>query len=225
MSTLFIVGTPLGNLLDISPRALQTLRDVDVIACEDTRVTKKLLKHYGITTPTESYHARSHAAKTEKILKYLAGEKNVALVSDAGTPAISDPGALLVSRAAALPGVRIVPIPGPSAVAAALSASGLPASEFLFLGFLPHKKGREKLFAEIADSRRTVVFYESPHRFTKALDSLATILSEGRRVVVARELSKIFEEIISGSAAEVRSFFAEHSDKIRGEFVVMVSGR
>ncbi|PIP72978.1 MAG: 16S rRNA (cytidine(1402)-2'-O)-methyltransferase [Candidatus Lloydbacteria bacterium CG22_combo_CG10-13_8_21_14_all_47_15] len=226
MSTLYIVATPIGNLEDISPRALETLRAVDLVVCEDTRVTKKLLKHYGITTLTESYHARSSPAKIEKIVNYMKEGKDIALVSDAGTPAISDPGALLVSRATEALGehLLVVPIPGPSAVTAALSASGLPASEFLFLGFLPHKKGRAKLFSEITASMRTVVFYESPHRILKTLGSLAEALSPVRRVVIARELTKIFEEVVSGSPAAVASFFMDNPDKVRGEFVVMVSG-
>lgn len=226
--TLFIVATPIGNLEDISLRALRVLREADMILCEDTRVTKKLLAKYEIVKPVESYHAHSEISKIEKAVALLQDGKNLALVSDAGTPAISDPGVLLVQKVRERFGneARVVPIPGPSAVVAALSASGLPSSDFLFLGFLPHKKGRETLFKEIAASRRTVVFYESPHRITKALASLGAVLGgQGARVVVvARELTKIHEEFIRGSSEEVADYFTKNPEKIRGEFVVMVAG-
>ncbi len=230
MSTLYIVATPIGNLEDITLRALYVLREVDIILCEDTRVTKKLLDKYEINTPTMSYHAHSKLSKVEKIFELLEGEKNIALVSDAGTPTISDPGVLLVSqikeklvKSGSLQ-VDIVPIPGPSAVVAALSASGLPSSDFLFLGFLPHKKGRETLFKEITESKRTVVFYESPHRILKALDSLMEHLGSKRKVVVARELTKIHEQIISGNPKELLTYFESNPGKVRGEFVVVVEG-
>lgn len=228
--TLFIVATPIGNLEDISLRALRVLREVDMVLCEDTRVTKKLLTKYEILTPTESYHAHSEKSKVGKVIRLLEEGKNLALVSDAGTPAISDPGVLLVQQIREHFGgeARIVPLPGPSAVVTALSASGLPSSDFLFLGFLPHKKGRETLFKEIVASRRTVVFYESPHRIEKTLASLALVLvNDGvlvRKVVVARELTKIHEEFVCGSAEEVVDYFKKNPDKIRGEFIVIVSG-
>lgn len=224
MSVLYILATPIGNLEDITLRALRVLREVDYILCEDTRVTRKLLQKYGIETRTISYHAQSTSAKTEQILRLLEEGKNLALVSDSGTPAISDPGVLLIAQARERLGdsVSVVPIPGPSALVAALSASGLPSSEFLFLGFLPHKKGRETLFREVAQSRRTVVFYESPHRVLKTLEWLVTVLDANRRVVVARELTKIYEEIISGTGAEALAHFSEHSEKVRGEFVLVV---
>jgi 16S rRNA (cytidine1402-2'-O)-methyltransferase len=234
MNKLYIVATPIGNLEDISPRALRALTDADTILCEDTRVTKKLLQKYEINTPTMSYHSHSKLSKVEKIFTQIREGKTLALVSDAGTPAISDPGSLLISqvRDEFADDIQIIPIPGPSALTTALSASGLPSSEFLFLGFLPHKKGRETLFKEIACSKRTVVFYESPHRIIKTLNSLKTHLEVGvpnnqrsRKVVIARELTKIFEQIISGTADKLLKYFEENQDKIKGEFVVMVSGK
>lgn len=224
MATLYIVATPIGNLDDITLRALHVLKGVDVILCEDTRVTGKLLKRYEIDKPLISYHAQSRLSKIDKIVTLLEGGNDLALVSDAGTPTISDPGCLLVAevRARLGPSVTVVPIPGASAVLAALSASGFPSSEFLFLGFLPHKKGRETLFREIASSHRTIVFYESPHRMAKALASLAEHCQPERRIVIGRELTKMFEEIVTGTLAEVVQYFHDHPDHIRGEFVVVV---
>ena len=232
MATLYIVATPIGNLEDITLRAIRVLKEVDVVLCEDTRVTAKLLQKYDIKTPTLSYHSHSKLSKVEKIFSLLLEGKNLALVSDAGTPAISDPGSLLVSQIrerisgvnGQISNASIVPIPGPSAAIAALSASGFPSSDFLFLGFLPHKKGRETLFKEIAESKRTVVFYESPHRIIKALTSLKEHL-KNRKIAVARELTKIHEEFLSGTAEEVIEYFNANKEKIRGEFVVMVSGK
>ena len=224
MPTLYIVATPIGNLEDITLRALRVLKEVDVILCEDTRTTQKLLQKYEITTPTLSYHSHSGLAKVEKIFELLEQGKNLALVSDAGTPTISDPGVLLVSQIKKKFGgtVTIVPIPGPSAVIAALSASGLPSSDFLFLGFLPHKKGRETLFKEIASSKRTTVFYESPHRILKTLESLKKHLGDKRTIVIGRELTKIYEEMVTGTAEEILGYFEKNKDKVKGEFVVMV---
>lgn len=227
MPTLSIVATPIGNLEDITLRALRVLKEADLVLCEDTRMTGKLLQKYDIKTPTMSYHAHSKLAKVDKIFALLEEGKNLALVSDAGTPCISDPGVLLVAQARARFGdtVTVSPIPGPSAVIAALSASGLPSSDFLFLGFLPHKKGRETLFKEIAASARTVAFYESPHRIEKALDSLERFCGSERHVVVARELTKVHEELVSGTAEEACAYFKKHPYKVRGEFVVMVTPR
>lgn len=236
MPTLYIVATPIGNLEDITLRAIRVLKEVDLILCEDTRVTKRLLDKYEIKTPTMSYHAQSKLAKVEKIFGLLAEGKNLALVSDAGTPTISDPGCLLVaqirerfmSRRRLDIEVHIVPIPGPSAVLSALSVSGFPTSEFLFLGFLPHKKGRETLFKEMAVAKRTVVFYESPHRIMKTLASLKNHLGVGppsdvkRRIMIARELTKIYEETVIGEPEEVLMHFIQHPDRVRGEFVVVV---
>jgi 16S rRNA (cytidine1402-2'-O)-methyltransferase len=164
--TLFIIGTPIGNLEDITLRAIRVLKEVDLVLCEDTRVTKRLLSKYEIKTPTMSYHAQSKLSKVEKIFALLEEGKSLALVSDAGTPCISDPGVLLVSQVLEKFGdtVTVVPIPGPSALITALSAAGVSVAEFTFLGFLPHKKGRETLFKEIAESKRVMAFYESPHR-------------------------------------------------------------
>lgn len=225
MSNLYIVATPIGNLDDITYRAIETLKSVDVILCEDTRVTRKLLDRYEISKPTISYHSQSKLSKTDHIIELLREGKSLALVSDAGTPTISDPGVVLVERIREVLGgeVRIIPIPGPSAFIAALSASGLPTHEFTFLGFLPHKKGRQTLFNEIAESKRTVVFYESPHRFTKALESLCVLISPDRKISVARELTKIFEEIKVGTVLEVLRYYTDNADKVRGEFVVVVS--
>lgn len=235
MATLYIVGTPIGNLEDITLRALRVLKDVDLVLCEDTRVTKRLLSKYEISTPTMSYHAQSKLAKVDKILSLLVEGKNLALVSDAGTPCISDPGMLLVSQVRAhfkvgplgspRPdlSVSIVPIPGPSALVTALSALGISVAEFTFLGFLPHKKGRETLFKEIAESTRVMAFYESPHRIEKALESLEKFCGSERGVIVARELTKIYEEFVRGTAAEVRAHFVQNPDRLRGEFVVVVS--
>lgn len=231
MATLYIVGTPIGNLEDITLRALRVLKEVDLILCEDTRVTKRLLSKYEISTQTMSYHAQSKLAKVDKILGLLEDGKNLALVSDAGTPCISDPGMLLVSQILAskvkgqLSNVSIVPIPGPSALVTALSASGISVAEFTFLGFLPHKKGRETLFKEIAESKCVMAFYESPHRIEKTLESLEKFCGAGRKIIIARELTKIYEEFVRGTVVEVKEHFTKNPDRLRGEFVVIVEGR
>lgn len=226
MATLFVVGTPIGNLEDVTLRALRVLKEVDLILCEDTRVTKRLLLKYEIETPTMSYHAQSKLAKADKILALLEEGKNLALVSDAGTPCISDPGSLLIAQIRERFGndVPVVPIPGPSALVTALSASGISVAEFTFLGFLPHKKGRETLFKEIANSSRVMAFYESTHRIEKALESLEKFCGSERRIIVAREITKIYEEFVRGTTGEVRNHFTQNSDRVRGEFVVIVEG-
>lgn len=233
MATFSIVSTPIGNLEDITLRALKVLGSAAIILCEDTRVTRRLLSRHGLKTPTLSYHAHSGPGRMKEITALLSQGKNVALVTDAGTPGIADPGAELVAmlREALREGiaagqVKIESIPGPSALTAALSIAGLTGSDFTFLGFLPHKKGRETLFKEIAASGRTIVFYESPHRILKTLNSLEEHLgqSSGKKVVVCRELTKVFEEVVSGTAAEVKEYFEARPDKVRGEFVVIVSG-
>lgn len=224
MATLYVIGTPIGNLEDITLRALRVLKEVDLVLCEDTRMTARLFSKYEITTPKMSYHAQSKLSKSDKILALLEEGKNLALVSDAGTPCISDPGALLLAQVREKFGdaVAIVPIPGPSALITALSAAGISVAEFTFLGFLPHKKGRETLFKEIAASSRVMVFYESPHRIEKALESLEKFCGVERGVIVARELTKIHEEFVRGTAAEVRAHFTKNPDRVRGEFVVIV---
>lgn len=230
MATLSIVGTPIGNLEDITLRALKVLQSADLVLCEDTRQTSRLLARHEIKVTTMSYHAHSKLAKVDKIIELLKDGKNLALVSDAGTPGVSDPGSELVARVRqelaaeiAVGSIKIVSIPGPSALTAALSIAGAPCADFTFLGFLPHKKGRETLFTEIASAERTMVFYESPHRIMKSLESLAKHLGTGKQVTVCRELTKIFEEVVSGASAEVLAYFQAHADKVRGEFVVIVS--
>lgn len=227
MATLYIIGTPIGNLEDITLRALRVLKEVDLVLCEDTRVTKRLLSKYNISTPTLSYHAQSKLSKTEKIFALLEEGKNLALVSDAGTPCISDPGSLLVAQVLEKfdDTVSIIPIPGTSALVTALSVAGISVAEFIFLGFLPHKKGRETLFKEITESKRVMVFYESTHRIKKALESLEKFCGSERHIIVARELTKIYEEFARGTIAEVRAHFTKNPDRVRGEFVVMVAGR
>jgi 16S rRNA (cytidine1402-2'-O)-methyltransferase len=226
----YVVGTPIGNMEDITYRAVRILSEADLVLCEDTRVTKNLLNKYNIKTATFSYPsdnlkpaADNSNPKVEKIFEQIREGKTLALVSDAGTPTISDPGSILVSKIKEnFSEIEVIAIPGPSAVISALSISGLPASDFNFLGFLPHKKGRETLFKEIVGSNRTVVFYESPHRILKALVSLEKFVPE-RKIVIARELTKVFEQIVSGLPAEVSKYFTDNPDKVRGEFVVLVS--
>lgn len=232
MNNFYIIGTPIGNLEDISLRALRILKEADFVLCEDTRVTKRLLAKYKIMTPTLSYHSFSGTFKTQKILDLLAEEKNLALVSDAGTPTISDPGFQLVAQIREKFGdkIKIIPIPGASALITALSASGLPADQFLFLGFLPHKKGKQTLLKEIINSKRTAVFYESPHRVLKTLKMLKTQLDEvnqiqTRKIVVAKELTKVHEQIIFGNITELISYFEKNPDKIKGEFVFVVQNK
>jgi 16S rRNA (cytidine1402-2'-O)-methyltransferase len=199
------------------------LGEVDLILCEDTRETGKLFNKYNIKKPTMSYHAQSKLGKTDKIFALLEEGKDLALVSDAGTPGISDPGAMLVSKIKTeLPDVQVIPIPGATAVITALSASGLPTHEFTFLGFLPHKKGRETLFKEIAESKRTMVFYESPHRILKTLESLNKFCPD-KKVCIARELTKIYEEFKNGSANELLEYLTQNPVKQKGEFTVLVS--
>lgn len=223
--TLYIVPTPIGNLEDITLRALRILKTVDLILCENTSVTQKLLSHYEIDTSTSLFFAQTKLKNLEKILSLLEDGKQIALVSDAGTPTISDPGVLLVSSVKkTLPDVTVVALPGASALITALASSGISSAQFTFLGFLPHKKGRETMFKEIKDSKRTVVFYESVHRIEKTLATLREVLSDKRPVVIARELTKMHEEVVSGTIEEVHSYFLKKKDHIRGEFVVIVEG-
>lgn len=225
MSRFYVISTPIGNLEDITLRAIRILQEVDLVLCEDTRVTGKLFERHGITTETMSYHAQSGEAKVEIILEKIEEGKNIALVTDAGTPGISDPGSLLISKIRAqFPELKIEVIPGASALTAALSISGVPSHEFIFLGFMPHKKGRETLFKEIAISKRTIVFYESTHRIMKTLESLREHLTGiSKTVTVVREITKIYEEVIQGSAEDVISILVAIPEKQKGEFVVIVS--
>ncbi len=264
MATLSIIGTPIGNLEDITLRALKVLASADVILCEDTRMTKRLLDRHSIKVHTLSYHTHSQLSRVDEIIGLLKEGKNLALVSDAGTPGISDPGAELVARIRRelsieinAGTIKIESVPGPSALTAALSIAGVPCADLTFLGFLPHKKGRETLFKEIAASERTMVFYESPHRIIKTLDSLAKHLGQVaidehldpttidthsksasknrkglakvpfenaiKKVTICRELTKIFEEVVAGTPIEIKAYFEARPDKVRGEFVVIVS--
>ena len=226
MPFLYIISTPIGNLNDISLRAIKTLKEVDLVLCEDTRRTKKLLNHYKINTPTLSYHQHSKLKKINYIIDLLRQGKDLALVSDAGTPGISDPGNKLVEVAIkSLDNkIRVVPIPGPSAVIAALSVSGLPTDKFLFLGFPPVKKKRKKFLKEVIESKYSVVFYESPYRIIRTLEDLKKILDikdkiPNIHIVVCREMTKIFETIYRGRIDKVIEEIQK--DKIKGEFVVI----
>jgi len=228
MANLYIISTPIGNLKDITIRALEVLKGVDLILCEDTRVTKKLLDHYQIKTPTLSYHQHSKLQKIEQIIDFLKGGRNLALVSDAGTPGISDPGNNLIHKILELlggdpPTIQIVPIPGPSALTAAASISGFPMDKFLFLGFPPAKKRRKKFFAEIINSKYPVIFYESPHRIIKTLSELQSLVISHKslvNVVVCRELTKKFETIYRGKIDEAIEKIKK--DEIKGEFAIVV---
>ena len=217
---LYIVATPIGNLEDITLRAVRTLKEVDYIAAEDTRHVQILLQKYEIHKPAISFHAWSDDRKLSQLTDMLRQGKSIALVSDAGTPGISDPGYVLV-KAAIEAGISIVPIPGPSAVITALCASGLPTPQFLYLGFLPVKKGRQTMLETFKDEERTIVFYESPHRIIKTLSEFAQKFP-GRRMVIARELTKMFEEFFRGTTGEALAHFEKKSPK--GEFVVMLGG-
>ena len=224
-STLYIVPTPIGNLEDMTLRAIRILKEVDLVLCEDTSVTQRLFQEYGITTKTTVFYAQTGIKNIEKIMTLLEEGKSLALVSDAGTPTISDPGVLLVDRVRnELPEVQVVALPGASALITTLSASGISSSSFTFYGFMPHKKGRETLFKTIATSDTTSVFYESVHRIEKTLESLVTTLESTRVVAIGRELTKMHEEIIRGSAKEIQDYFVTNKDHLRGEFVVVVEG-
>ena len=225
MATLYLVATPIGNLEDITFRAVRVLKEVAVVACEDTRQTKKLLNHYEIKTKTISFHQHSGGRKADEIMAVLADGGNVAYVSDAGTPGISDPGEQLVKAVVEKFGddVKIEPIPGPSAIAALASVSGLPTSSFVFYGFLPHKKGRQTLVREIIASDKTAFLYESSHRIGKLLAQLAEQGIGDRQIVIGRELTKKFETIYRGTVAEIQAqLTAAHE---RGEFTVAIAPR
>lgn len=217
-----IVATPIGNLEDITLRALRVLKEVDYILCEDTRVTGKLLKHYEITTPLKRYDAHSTDALNDRVMSDLLEGKSIALVSDAGTPGVSDPGVLLVANVRAAR-IRIDAIPGPSAVTAAFSIAGLTGNAFTFLGFAPQKKGRQTFFKSLGSHQEPVIFFESTHRIIKALDSLVAYLPEGQKVTIARELTKLHEEVVADTPATVRQYFLENPVHQKGEFVIIVS--
>lgn len=219
--TLYVVATPIGNLEDITLRALRILGEVDRIACEDTRQTRKLLDRHGISKPLVSYHEYNEQARAEELLSELEAGRNIALVSDAGTPLIADPGYRIVEQARAR-GITVTPIPGPSALISALSASGLPTDSFLFGGFLPAKKTqRRKLLEEMKAYPATLVFYEAPHRILETLSDIAEILGP-REVTLARELTKIHEEFLMGEASQLREALAKRPI-IKGEITLMIA--
>lgn len=215
--TLYLVSTPIGNLEDITLRALRVLREADLIACEDTRQTRKLLDHYGIQKPAVSYHEHNEAERAEELLEKLNEGVRLALVSDAGTPLVSDPGYRLVSRAAAA-GIRVEPVPGASAALAALAGSGLPTDEFHFGGFLPARSSRRrKALSRLKDEQATLIFYEAPHRIRETLEDIAAVFG-ARPVVLARELTKMHEEFLRGTASEL----LKAQFPVKGEFTVLI---
>jgi len=217
---LYVVATPIGNLEDITYRAVKTLQQADRIACEDTRVTKKLLERYEISKPLFSYHQHSSQQTIQKTIDYLENGESIALVTDAGTPGISDPGGVLVAQVVKR-NIQIHPIPGVSALAALVSVSGIDMKEFVFKGFPPHKKGRQMFFQEIADAKKPVVYYDSPHRFLKNLQLLEDF-SLDHHLIVGRELTKMFESIYRGSLSDVIEHFQKSSKEIKGEFSIIV---
>ncbi len=220
--TLYLVATPIGNLEDITYRAVRILGEVDLIACEDTRQTRKLLDHYGINKPLVSYHEHNEAARSAELIAKLEAGENVALVSDAGMPLVSDPGYRVVSAAIGA-GIQVVPLPGPSALVAAVAASGLSTGTFLFGGFLPAKSGqRVRALEALRDERATLIFYEAPHRIVEALGDVAQVLGNPP-VCVARELTKIHEEFVRGTASEVGANLAARPS-IKGE-ITLIAGR
>lgn len=222
---LYLVATPIGNLGDITLRALDVLRSASRIACEDTRQTQKLLNHYSITTPTVSCHEHNERSRAAELIAAIKGGQVIAVVSDAGMPGISDPGAILAAQAIAA-GVPVIPIPGANAALSALIASGLPTAEFHFIGFLPEKTGArrtrlEALATEARDSARTLIFYEAPHRIADTLSDIEAVWGPLLHAVAARELTKLHEEFLRGTVAEVRASLAAR-DRIRGEFVLLI---
>jgi 16S rRNA (cytidine1402-2'-O)-methyltransferase len=218
---LYLVATPIGNLEDITLRALRILKEVDLIACEDTRHTRRLLDHYGVATPTISYHEHNESSRAAELVERLARGESIAIVTDAGTPGVSDP-AYRIVRAAIEHGVSITPIPGPTALAAALTASGLPTDSFLFAGFLsPKKSARRAHLTEHKFQRATLIFYEAPHRLIETLHDLEEILGE-RQVCVAREITKLHEQLIRGTPAELLTYFGVNPP--RGEITLVIAG-
>ena len=219
---LYLVPTPVGNLEDITMRALKVLREADLILAEDTRTSGLLLKHFDIHKPMLSYHKFNEHQTVARIVERLLAGETIAVVSDAGTPGISDPG-FLVAREAIRAGVEVSCLPGATAFVPALVASGLPCDRFCFEGFLPQKKGRQTRLQLLTDETRTMVFYESPHRIVKALQQFAEVFGQERPVAVCREISKVHEEVVRGSIAEALTHFQEHEP--RGEFVIIVGGK
>lgn len=224
VGTLYIVATPVGNLEDITLRALRVLRETPTIACEDTRVTANLLRHFELPQKKLlSYFAGNEAARVGQIVGLLQGGEDVALVSDAGTPGISDPGTRLIIGAIEA-GVRVVPLPGPTAFVPALAASGLPSDAFVFEGFLPHKKGRQTMLRRLASEERTIILYESPHRILRTLRELVEYFGGDRPAALCREMTKIYEEINRGTLSELYEIYSARGS-IKGEFVVLIGGK
>ncbi|WP_263786148.1 16S rRNA (cytidine(1402)-2'-O)-methyltransferase [Salinibacter grassmerensis] len=219
---LYLVPTPIGNLDDITLRALQVLRAVDLIACEDTRTSGHLLDHHDVDTPTTSYHEHNERDKTPELLARMRVGHDVALISDAGSPGISDPG-FYIARACWEEDIEVQALPGPTALVPALTASALPSHRFVFEGFLPKKQGRQTRLKTLSDEPRTIVLYESPHRLLRTLRDLTEYFGGDRMAAVGRELTKKYEEVERGTLEEVRSYFAEYK-KVRGECVVVVDG-
>lgn len=217
---LYIVATPIGNLEDITLRALRVLKEVELIACEDTRVTRKLLNHYNITTRVIAYHQHSTGDKIQRIIDEISSGKDVAVVTDAGTPGVSDPGNILV-KAAIENNIVVLPIPGASAIASVISIAGIDMQQFSFFGFPPHKKGRETFFKKVAVSEIPVMYYESPHRVLKNVEMLLKFAPD-KKIIIGRELTKMFEQVVRGSALEILAYFTENPPKVKGEFVIIV---
>lgn len=223
-STLYIVATPIGNLADMSARAIEILKSVDIIAAEDTRHSRYLLDHFAINTPCLSLHNFNEQQRSSQLLAQLQQGKSIALISDAGTPLISDPGYHLVKSAREC-GIKIIPIPGPCAAITALSAAGLPTDRFVFEGFLPAKKSaRLHALEQVKEETRTLIFYEAPHRIIELLETMITVLGSEREVVIARELTKLFETIKAGTLAEILTWIKADNNQQKGEFVVLVKG-
>ncbi len=221
-ATLYVVATPIGNLADMVPRAVETLQTVDIIAAEDTRHSARLLEHFHITTPMLAYHDHSDERQLQRLVERLLSGQRVALIADAGTPLVSDPGFRLV-RAARRAGIAVVPIPGPCALIAALSAAGLPSDRFAFEGFLPARAGQRRGRLEtLAAEDRTLIFYEAPHRLAACLDDMAAVFGGGREAVLARELTKAYETIRAGSLRELQQFVGADGNQQRGEIVLLV---
>jgi 16S rRNA (cytidine1402-2'-O)-methyltransferase len=219
---LYIVPTPIGNLEDITLRAINVLKSVDVVLAEDTRTSGQLLKHLGISKPMHSYHIHNEHQSITRIIERILKGETMALVSDAGTPAVSDPGFLLV-RECIKYGITIECLPGPTAFVPALVNSGLPSDRFTFEGFLPHKKGRQTRIQNLVNEDRTMIFYESPHRLIKALQQFAEYFGADRQACVSRELTKIYEENVRGTIQEIITYFSEKN--IKGEIVIIVAGK
>jgi len=219
MGTLHLVATPIGNMEDITLRALRTLTECDAVLAEDTRVTRKLLDRHNISVPTISCHEHTDEAKLSALVARLGAGESFAYVTDAGTPGLSDPGNRLVSFALEA-GVSVVPVPGPSALGAIVSVAGIDMREFVFKGFPPHKKGRETFFRFVAGSDMPVIYYESPHRVVKNLELLSSFAPE-KRIILGRELTKMFEETVRGTVTEVKERFESDSSKVKGEFVIV----